>query len=114
MEISQFLGLKKYYEKRLDADLHMLDDSIQKLQAKLYGYKGRLGRDKFSAEGMLKELLGYVWQMKKISSEVLTLSGLGDSSGSELMEELRKQEKAQRIKAKSKSKKKSHSAQKQP
>ena len=106
MEISQFLGLKELYEKRLDADLHLLDDSIQKLQAKLYGYKGRLGRDKFSAEGMLKELLGYVYQMKKISSEVLTLSGLGSPSGLEIMEELRKEEKAQRIKAKREGKKK--------
>ena len=106
MEISQFLGLKKYYEKRLDADLHMLDDAIIELEAKLNGYKGLLQKPSFTAEGMLQKLLGSVWQIKKISSEVLTLSGLGDASGIEIMEELRKEEKAQRIKAKSKGKKK--------
>ena len=118
MEISQFLGLKKYYEKRLDADLHLLDDAIIELEAKLNGYKGLLQKPNFTAKGMLQKLLGSVWQMKKISSEVLTLNGQGNPSGIEIMEELRKDEKAQRIRAKFKGRKKGQrrqiSAQKQP
>ena len=101
MDIPQFIGLQKFYQKRLDSNLMLLDDSIQKLEAQLNGFKGRIKKGSFSAEGMIKKLLGSVFMLRKLSSEVLTLSGLGDASGSELMDEIRKAEKALKKKQKS-------------
>jgi len=101
MDIPQFIGLQKFYQKRLDTDLVLLDDSIQKLEAQLNGFKGLASKGRLSLEGMFKKLLGAVFMLRKMSSEVLILSGLGDASDSELMEEIRKAEKALRKKQKS-------------
>ncbi|MBA7712679.1 hypothetical protein ES703_121665 [subsurface metagenome] len=97
MKIAEFIGLKKYYEKRFDVDLMQLSDKIESLRQQIYGHQGRCQKTGQISQGMFEKLQGSVNELIKISSEVLTLHGLGDASGIELMEEIRKKEKTLRL-----------------
>jgi len=108
MDVNEFVGLQAYYNKRKDADIMLLDDKINNLQQQIFGFKGRSQKAGFSLEGMFKKLLGSVVQLGKISTEVLILSGLGDASHSEAMEDIRKQAKTQRLSEKAMKPKKGH------
>lgn len=97
MKIAEFIGLKKYYEKRFDVDLMLLSDKIDSLRQQIFGHQGRCQKTGQISKGMFEKMQRSVSELIKISSEVLTLHGLGDASGLELMEEIRKQEKALRL-----------------
>ena len=102
MEVAEFLGLQEIFKKRFDADLMLLADKLADLRQEIFGHKGSAVKTGKLAKGMFEKLQGSVSELIKISSEVLILGGMGKDSRSELMEDIRKEAKSQRLSEKAK------------
>ena len=93
MEITNFFGYTVMFEKRIDADLMTLADKLFRLKQILNGYKAWFSADK----GMFEKMIGQVENLERLSSELLTLHGLGDASAVQLMKEIKKEKNSARV-----------------
>ena len=81
------------FEKRIDADLMTLSGKLYSLKQTLNGYKARFSAD----EGMFENVIGRIESLERLSSELLTLHGLGDDSAVQLMKEIKREKNSTRV-----------------
>ena len=93
MEIVSFFGYKQMLEKRIDADLMTLSGKLYSLKQTLNGYKARFSSD----EGMFENVIGRIENLERLSSELLTLHGLGDASAVQIMKEIKREKNSARV-----------------